>query len=102
MSKYLMLTSLTDEGRRTVKDDPDRLLELNQEVESMGVKILSQWALLGPYDFVNIVEAPRDEVVARLAIHLSARGTYQTTTYAAMAIEDLIAILKKKPEREAW
>ena len=64
MSKYLMLTSLTDEGRRTVKDDPDRLLELNQEVESMGVKILSQWALLGPYDFVNIVEAPRDEVVA--------------------------------------
>jgi uncharacterized protein with GYD domain len=102
MSKYLMLTNLTEEGRRVVKDDPDRLYEINREVESMGVKILSQWALLGPYDFINIVEAPRDEVIAKLAIYLSALGTVQTTTFAAMTLEDLIGALKKTPDRAPW
>jgi uncharacterized protein with GYD domain len=102
MSKYLMLTNLTEEGRRVVKDDPDRLYEINREVESMGVKIISQWALLGPYDFINIVEAPRDEVIAKLAIYLSALGTVQTTTFAAMTLEDLIAALKKTPDRAPW
>lgn len=102
MSKYLMLTNLTEEGRRVAKDDPDRLYEINKEVESMGVKILSQWALLGPHDFVNIVEAPRDEVIAKLAIYLSSLGTVQTTTYAAMSLDDLVAALKKTPDRAPW
>lgn len=102
MSKYLLLTTLTDEGRRTVKDDPDRLWELNKEVERMGVKILSQYALLGPYDFFNLIECPNDEIAARLAITLSARGTVQTATFAAMPVEDLIATLKKSPDREQW
>ena len=98
MPIYLMLTNLTDEGRRVVKDDPDRLRELNKEVEYMGVKILAQYALLGPHDFVNIIEAPSDEVVAKLAIHLSARGTLAPMTLPAMTLDNLIATLKKKPQ----
>ncbi len=100
MPVYLMLTSLTDQGRKTIKDNPDRIREVNKEVELMGVKVLTQYALLGPYDFVNIVEAPSDEVAAKLAINLSARGTVQTLTLTAMPIEKLIETLKKKSATE--
>lgn len=97
MAIYLMLTTLTDEGRRTIKDNPERIREVNKEVEYMGVKILAQYALLGPYDFINIIEAPSDEVAAKLAIHLSARGTLQVMTLSAMPLDNLIAALQKKP-----
>lgn len=95
MPVYLMLTTLTEQGRKTIKENPDRIREVNKEVELMGVKILCQYALLGQYDFVNIIEAPKDEVAAKLAINLSARGTVQTLTLSAMPIEELIATLKK-------
>ncbi len=96
MAMYLLLTSLTDQGRKTVKENPERIKEVNKEVELMGVKILTQYALLGQYDFINIVEAPSDEIAAKLAINLSARGTIQTLTLTAMPIDELIATLKKK------
>ena len=96
MSVYLMLTTLTDVGRKAIQEDPERLREINKEVEYMGVKILDQYALLGQYDFVNIVEAPSNEAVAKLAIRLSAKGTYQTLTLAAIAIDDLIETLKQR------
>jgi len=96
MSVYLMLTTLTDEGRKAIQEEPERLRELNKEVELMGVKSLVQYALLGQYDFVNIIEAPSNEAAARLAIRLSARGTTQTLTLAAIPVEDLIAALKQK------
>ena len=95
MAVYVMLTTLTDEGRKTIKANPARIKEVNKEVELMGVKIINQYALLGPYDFVNIIEAPRDEVAAKLAINLSARGTVNATTFSAMPIEELINTLKK-------
>ena len=95
MSIYLMLTTLTDEGRKSIQEDPERLLEINKEVEYMGVKIIDQYALLGQYDFVNILEAPSNEAVARLAIRLSAKGTTQTLTLAAITLDNLIAALKK-------
>jgi uncharacterized protein with GYD domain len=90
-----MLTTLTDEGRKSIQEDPERLLEINKEVEYMGVKIIDQYALLGQYDFVNILEAPSNEAVARLAIRLSAKGTTQTLTLAAITLDNLIAALKK-------
>ncbi len=96
MSVYLLLTTLTDEGRKSIQEDPERLREINKEVEYMGVKILSQYALLGQYDFVNIVEAPNNEAMARLAIRLSAKGTTQTLTLAAITLDNLIAALKEK------
>ncbi len=89
MAIYVMLTTLTDEGRRTIKENPERLKEVNKEVEAMGVKILSQYALLGPYDFVNILEAPDNKAVAKVAMELGSRGTLQTITMAAMTIDEL-------------
>ena len=95
MPVYLMLTNLTDEGRKTVKEKPERIKEVNKEVEWMGVKILSQYALLGGYDFVNIIEAPDNKAIAKVAVELSSRGTLQTTTLAAFSVEEFIDMLKK-------
>ncbi len=95
MPIYLMFTTLTDEGRKTIKEKPERIKEVNKEIEAMGVKILAQYALLGQYDFANILEAPDNETIAKLAIELGARGTLQTTTLAAMTLDDFIRSLKK-------
>ncbi|MGH7901887.1 MAG: GYD domain-containing protein, partial [Thermodesulfobacteriota bacterium] len=65
MGKYIMLSTLTDEGRKTLKMRPERIKEVNKEIDEMGVKVLSQYAVLGPYDFVNIVEAPSNEAISR-------------------------------------
>ncbi|MCP4608637.1 MAG: GYD domain-containing protein [Planctomycetes bacterium] len=93
MAIYVMLTTLTDEGRKTIRDKPERIKAVNQEVESIGVKILAQYALLGPYDFVNILEAPNNEIVSRVAIELGARGTLQPMTMAAMPLDDFVKSL---------
>ena len=98
MATYLMLTTLTGEGRKKIEEYPEWLKELNKEVEYMGVKILFQYGLLGQYDFVNIVEAPSDEIAAKLAIHLSARGGMQTLTLTAIPLDKLINALKQKEE----
>jgi len=90
MAVYVMLTTLTDEGRKTLKENPKRIKEVNKEVEAMGVKILAQYALLGPYDFVNILEAKDNKAVSKVAVELSSRGTLQTMTMAAMSIDELI------------
>lgn len=95
MALYVMLTNLTDEGRKTIKQHPERIREVNREVEAMGVKILAQYVVLGPYDFVNILEAPGNEAVSRVAIELGSRGTLQTMTMAAMGLDDFIASLRK-------
>ena len=95
MAVYLMLTTLTDEGRKTIKEKPERIKEVNKEVENMGVKILAQYALLGQYDFANILEAPSNEAIARVAVELGSRGTLQTMTITAMTLDDFIKALKK-------
>jgi uncharacterized protein with GYD domain len=89
MATYIMLTTLTDEGRKTIRANPKRLKEVNREVESMGVKILAQYALLGPYDFINILEAPDNKTVSHVALELGSRGTLQTMTMAAMTVDEL-------------
>ena len=96
MPIYLMLNTLTDTGRKALQDDPEMIREINKEVEFMGVKILDQYALLGQYDFVNILEAPSNEVMAKLSTRLSARGNFQTLTLAAITIDALIDTMKEK------
>jgi uncharacterized protein with GYD domain len=91
MAIYVMLTTLTDEGRKTIKGNPKRIKEVNKEVEGMGVKIMAQYAVLGPYDFVNILEAPDNKAISKVALELGARGTLQTMTMAAMTIDDLVS-----------
>jgi uncharacterized protein with GYD domain len=96
MPVYVMLTTLTDEGRKTIKEKPERIKEVNKEVEAMGAKLIAQYALLGPYDFVNIVDAPSNEAVSKIAIELGSRGTLGTMTMAAVGVDQFIANLKKK------
>ena len=90
MPYYVMLTKLTDAGRKTIMNKPGRIWEVNSEVEEMGAKIVSQYSLLGEYDFLNILEAPNNTVIARVASQLGARGTLQPLTMAAITIEDLV------------
>jgi len=89
MGYYVMLTKLTDEGRKTIKSNPKRIQEVNKEVEAMGVKILCQYFLLGPYDFVNILESPDNKTISKVALELGARGTVETMTMAAMPVDEI-------------
>ena len=94
MGMYIMLTTLTDEGRKTVKMRPERIKEVNTELERMGVKVHAQYAVLGPYDFINILEAPDNEAISRVAIELGSRGTVQLVTLSAIAIDKFEEKLK--------
>ena len=94
VGKYIMLSTLTDEGRKTIKMRPERIKEVNKELDEMGVKVLSQYAVLGPYDFVNIVEAPSNEAISKVAIELGSRGTVKLMTLPAIPIDDFVKKLK--------
>lgn len=94
MALYILLSTLTDEGRKTVKSKPERIKEVNKEIEGMGAKVLGQYAVLGMYDFVNVVEAPNNETMAKISVGLGARGTIQIMTLPAMPIEQFIKTLK--------
>ncbi len=90
MPMYLMLSTVGPEGMATLRENPGRLREVNSEVEAMGVRVVSQWALLGPYDFATILEAPDEKVVVRVAVTLGARGTLKTKTLTAIPIDEFI------------
>lgn len=94
MAYYILLNKLTGEGRKTMMRNPGRIWEVNREVEAMGAKIIAQYATLGPYDFVNILEAPNNNVIARVASELGARGTVEPMSMAATTIEDLVKELE--------
>lgn len=101
MARYLQLVVLTDKGRKSFNENPDWIKEeLDKEIELLGGKIVTQYALLGQYDFINIIEAPSDEVAAKIAIKLSATGTVNPTTMAAIPLESLVQTLRKsgKPD----
>lgn len=95
MPKYVMLSTIGPQGSATLRENPARLREVNRDVESLGVTVLHQWALLGQWDFLNIIEAPDEATVARVATHLAARGTMKTQTLTAIDVEDFIAQLEK-------
>jgi uncharacterized protein with GYD domain len=88
-----MLTSLTAQGVQTLKSNPDRLREVNRDVEELGAKVLHQWATLGPFDFVNVVEAPDSATIARVSIALGARGSAKLQTLPALEIDELLDVL---------
>ena len=88
------MTNLTDEGRKTVKTNPQRIKEVNKEVEAMGVKILAQYVTLGQYDFINILDAPNNETITKVATELGSRGTLGTSTLAALTLDEFINSLK--------
>ncbi len=94
MPYYIILSNLTDEGRRTIKQKPERIMEVNKEVEAMGVKIHKQYALLGSYDFINIVEAPNNETVMKMSVEIGSRGSVHLMTLPALPVEEFIKKIK--------
>jgi len=94
MPTYIMLSRLTEDGAETLRENPGRIQEVNRELEGMGVKVVQQYAVLGPYDFVNIVEAPDIGTVMRASVEMSARGSVRIETLAALPIEEFIRILR--------
>jgi uncharacterized protein with GYD domain len=94
MAYYVILTKLTDEGRKTFKEKPSRLFEVNKELEAMGVKVKEQFAVLGLYDFVNIIEAPDNLTVMKASAEIGSRGSVQILTLPAIPIEELVKKVK--------
>ena len=94
MATYIFLSTLTDEGRKTIKGRPERIQEVNKEIEAMGAKVVDQYAVLGPYDFISIVDAVNNETVARISVELGARGTVQIMTLPAIAVSAFVERLK--------
>ena len=94
MAIYVLLSRLSQQGVATLKSNPDRLHEVNRDVEELGAKVLHQWATLGEFDFVNVVEAPDTETIAKVSIGLAARGSVRIETLPALGIEEFLATLE--------
>jgi uncharacterized protein with GYD domain len=90
MPTYLMLSTLTDQGLRTLLSNPDRLREVNRDVEELGAKVLQQWTSLGNFDFVNIVEAPDAATIAKISVVLGARGSAKLQSFELVEIDALL------------
>lgn len=88
MPVFIMLTRLTPNVVKTLKDNPGRVQEVNREVEQLGVKVLNQWATLGEYDFVSVVEAPDERTMAKVSVELGSRGTTTNETMSAIPAEE--------------
>jgi uncharacterized protein with GYD domain len=93
MPTYIMLTKLTPEGIATIKNNPARIREVNTEVAQLGAEVKAQWATLGEYDFVNVIEAPDEKTIARVSLELGSRGTSRYETLTAIPIDDFIGSL---------
>ena len=93
MPTYVLLSTLTPEGVATVKNNPQRIKEVNREVEQLGAVVKAQWSTLGRFDFISIVEAPDDVTMARVSLELGSRGTSRYETLTAIPIDDFIAAI---------
>ena len=94
MALYLMLTTLTEKGTQTLNANPARLREVNRDVEELGAKVLHQWATLGEFDFVNVVEAPDTATIAKVSVALGARGSTKIQTLPALSIDEFVATIQ--------
>jgi uncharacterized protein with GYD domain len=90
---FVLLSTLSPEGVQTIKNNPQRIREVNAEVEQLGAKVTAQWATLGRFDFVNIVEAPDEATMARVSLELGSRGTGRYESLAAIPVDEFIASL---------
>lgn len=93
MATFVMLSTIGPDGFATLTHNPARIRQVNADVESMGAKVLHQWALLGQWDFLSVIEAPDELTMSRIATTLAARGTLKTRTMTAIAVDDYIEVL---------
>jgi uncharacterized protein with GYD domain len=94
MPLFILLSSLSHQGVQTLKSNPERLRQVNQDVEELGCKVLHQWATLGAFDFVNVVEAPDIATIAKVSVALGARGSTKISTLPALEIEEFLKTLE--------
>ena len=95
MPTYILLSKLTPEGRKTIKRKPERIREVNKEIETFGARVVAQYAVLGQYDFVNIVEAPDNEAISRVSMELGSRGTIEITSLPAIPVDKFILMARE-------
>jgi uncharacterized protein with GYD domain len=93
MPVFILLSTLTQQGIQTLKSNPERLRQVNQDIEELGARVLHQWATLGEFDFVNVVEAPDIATIAKVSVALAARGSTRIQTLPALEIEEFLATL---------
>jgi uncharacterized protein with GYD domain len=94
MATYILLGTLTDEGAERLRENPGWLKNINRDLAAMDVKVIAQYAVLGPYDIVTIVEAPDNKSVVHVSTQLTLRGSIKITTLPAISIEDFIVGLQ--------
>lgn len=94
MSRYIIISNLTDEGAKTLKKNPGRVKEVNTELKNMGVEVIDQYAVLGNFDFLSIVEADDETKITKAIVEIASRGSIKTVTYKVMEIDDFIKALK--------
>jgi uncharacterized protein with GYD domain len=94
MPIFILLSTLTPQGVQTLKSNPERLRQVNQDVEELGCKVLHQWATLGEFDFVNVVEAPDAATIARVSVALGARGSTKVRTLPALDIDEFLSSIE--------
>ena len=95
MPKYIMLSKLSEQGLQTLRANPDRLQAVNADVEELGAKVLHQWATLGEWDFINIVEAPNSATIAKVSVALGARGSTRIQTLEALSIDEFVSAISQ-------
>jgi uncharacterized protein with GYD domain len=93
MPTYILLSNLTAQGVQTLRSNPERLREVNRDVEELGAKVIHQWATLGPFDFINVVEAPDAATIAKVSVALGARGSAKLQTLTALDIEEFLGAI---------
>lgn len=93
MPTYIMLTTLNSDGVQTLRNNPERIREVNREIEALGATVVAQWATLGRFDFVNVIDAPDEATISRVSVELGSRGTGRYETLPAMGIDDFIGLL---------
>ena len=96
MAIYILLSKLTSIGRKTIKANPGRIQEVNKEIEAYGAKVIAQYATLGPYDFVNIIEARDNKAITKISVELGSRGTIVLTTLPALSLKEFVSTIKRR------
>jgi uncharacterized protein with GYD domain len=94
MPIFILLSTLTQQGVQTLKSNPERLMQVNRDVEELGCRVVHQWATLGEFDFVNVVEAPDIATIAKVSVALGSRGSTRIETLPALEIEEFLQTLE--------
>jgi uncharacterized protein with GYD domain len=94
VSLYIMLSTLSESGRKVLRERPGWIRKVNADVERMGARVVAQYAVLGPYDFVTVVEAPDNATISRVSVELGARGGVVGMTMAAIPLDEFIQRLE--------